>query len=58
MINFLSPWLRSFNKEQRNKVLVGVAAFCWAVWLRRNEVVFQRSNFNSILQVSLGELIG
>jgi hypothetical protein len=39
-------------------VLVGVAAFCWAVWLRRNEVVFQRSNFNSILQVSLGELIG
>jgi hypothetical protein len=39
-------------------VLVGAAAFCWAVWLRRNEFVFQRSNFNSILQVSLGELIG
>jgi hypothetical protein len=51
MVNLLGPWLRSFSNKQRNKVLVGVAAFCWVVWLCRNEVVFQRSNFNSVLQV-------
>jgi hypothetical protein len=51
MINLFGPWLRSFWKKQRNKVLVGVVVFCWAVWLCRNEVVFQRSNFISILQV-------
>lgn len=32
-------------------VLLGVAAFCWALWLSRNEVVFQRSKPLSFLQV-------
>jgi hypothetical protein len=50
-INLFGPWLRSFSNKQRNQVLIGVAAFCWALWLCRNEVVFQRSNFKTILQV-------
>jgi hypothetical protein len=32
-------------------VTVGVAAFCWALWLSRNDVVFQKSKSKSILQV-------
>jgi hypothetical protein len=32
-------------------VLLGVAAVCWAIWLCRNNVVFQRSKPNSCLQV-------
>jgi hypothetical protein len=25
------PWLRSFKRKQRGLVIVGVAAFCWAL---------------------------
>jgi hypothetical protein len=32
-------------------VLVGVAAFCWALWLSRNDVVFHKSKSITILQV-------
>jgi hypothetical protein len=49
--NLFSPWLRSFSNKQRNQVLIGVAAFCLALWLCRNEIVFQRSKCMSILQV-------
>jgi hypothetical protein len=36
--NLFGPWLRSFSNKQRNQVLIGVAAFCWAL------IVFQRSS--------------
>jgi hypothetical protein len=49
--NLFGPWLRSFSVKQRNQELIGAAAFCWALWLCRNEVLFQRSKFKSILQV-------
>jgi hypothetical protein len=45
------PWFRSFTHKQRNLVLVGVAMFCWALWLSRNDVVFHESKSKSILQV-------
>jgi hypothetical protein len=45
------PWLRSFSKKQRNLVLIGVAAFCWAIWIGRNDIVLHISHFISILQV-------
>jgi hypothetical protein len=44
-------WLRGFQYKQRNCVLLGVAAVCWAIWLSRNDVVFQRSKPNLCLQV-------
>jgi hypothetical protein len=40
--NLFGPWLRSFSVKQRNQELIGAAAFCWALWLCRNKVVFQR----------------
>jgi hypothetical protein len=49
--NLFGTWLRGFEKKQRNMVLLGVAAFRWALWLSRNEVVFQRSKPLSFLQV-------
>lgn len=51
MDNLFGLWLRSFSNKQRNLVLIGVAAFCWALWISRNEIVFQRSKSKSILQV-------
>jgi hypothetical protein len=49
--NLFDPWLTSFSHKQRALVLIGVAAFCWALWLSRNEVVFQKSKSRSFLQV-------
>jgi hypothetical protein len=51
MANLFGSWLRSFSHKQRALVIVGVAAFCWALWLSRNDVVFQKSKSKSILQV-------
>jgi hypothetical protein len=50
-VNLLGPWLASFPHKQRTLVLVGIAAFCWALWLCRNDVVFQKSKSKSFLQV-------
>jgi hypothetical protein len=32
-------------------VLIGMTAFCWALWISRNDSVFQKSQYKSILQV-------
>ena len=45
-------WLRDFSKKIGNQILLGVSAFCWATWLSRNDVVFQRTAPNSYLQIS------
>jgi hypothetical protein len=39
--NLFDAWLKSFSRKQRGLVLIGVAAFCWALWLCRNDIVFQ-----------------
>jgi hypothetical protein len=49
--HLFGPWLRSFSNKQRNLVLIGVVAFCWAIWISRNDIVFHKSHFISILQV-------
>jgi hypothetical protein len=33
MFHFFDPCLEVFQKKQRNQVLIGVAVFCWALWL-------------------------
>jgi hypothetical protein len=50
-VNLFGPWLASFPHKQRTLVLVGIAAFYWALWLCRNDVVFQKSKSKSFLQV-------
>jgi hypothetical protein len=49
--NLFNPWLRSFVHKQRKHVLLGATAFCWALWLNRNEAIFQRSKSTLFLQV-------
>jgi hypothetical protein len=55
--NLVGPWLRGFSHKQKALVTVGVAAFCWALWLSRNDVVFQKSKSKSILQVMFRGLL-
>jgi len=49
--NMLCSWLRGFSMKLRKQFLVGVAAMCWAIWLSRNDVVFNQKQPNSYLQV-------
>jgi len=49
--NMLGSWLRGFSMKLRKHFLVGVAAMCWAIWLSRNDVVFNQKQPNSYLQV-------
>jgi hypothetical protein len=44
-------WLRSFALGIRCQIIVGMAAMCWAIWLNRNDAVFQRKVTNPYLQV-------
>jgi hypothetical protein len=53
--NLVGPWLKSFSHEQSALVTIGVAAFCWALWLNKNDIVFQKSKSKSILQVMFRE---
>jgi hypothetical protein len=44
-------WLNNQNKDFKQLNWVGVAAICWAIWKCKNDIVFKKSKFNSILQV-------
>jgi hypothetical protein len=51
MSHLLGSWLNGVNPRLKYRVFVGIAALCWAVWLSRNDVVFNGSNAYSFLQV-------
>ena len=44
-------WLSNQNNKSRNLIWVGLAALCWAIWRTRNDIIFDRIKYNSILQV-------
>ena len=49
--DLFGSWLRRFPQKLRKQFLIGVAALCWAIWLSRNDVVFNQKQPNSYLQV-------
>ena len=49
--NMLGSWLKNFLPRLRNQILVGATALGWAVWLCRNDAVFNGKVPNSYLQV-------
>jgi hypothetical protein len=44
-------WLNNQHKDFKQPISVDVAAVCWAIWKCRNDIVFKKTKFNSILQV-------
>jgi hypothetical protein len=44
-------WHNNEHKEIKQLIWVGVTAICWAIWECRNDIVFKKTKFNSILQV-------
>jgi hypothetical protein len=44
-------WLNQFRKKLKRQALAGASAFCWAIWLSRNDVVFDKSSAKTFMQV-------
>ena len=40
--NMFRNWLNGMGGNMRDVLLVGAAAICWAIWLHRNEVIFDK----------------
>jgi hypothetical protein len=40
---FFSDWLEGINRKLKSKIIVGASALCWAVWLSRNDIVFNKT---------------
>ena len=49
--HLFGSWLSNQNTKIRDLIWVGVAALCWAIWNTRNDIIFYRIKYNSILQV-------
>ena len=43
--------LRSVGTKLKRKLLTGASALCWAIWLSRNDIVFDRSPSKTYMQV-------
>jgi hypothetical protein len=51
-------WLSNQNSKIRALIWVGIAALCWALWETRNDIIFHKIKYNSILQVIFRGRIG
>jgi len=52
--HLFSNWLRGVGTKLKRQLLVGASALCWAIWLNRNEVVFNRTTPNSMQVIFRG----
>ena len=51
--NMFGTWLNGVEKHTKARIRIGVAAFLWAIWNCRNDIVFNRSQTPHFLQVVL-----
>jgi hypothetical protein len=40
-------WLNQFQGKLKRQALAGALAFCWAIWLSKNDVVFDKSPYQN-----------
>jgi hypothetical protein len=51
--HMFGSWLNQFQGKLKRQALTGASFLCWAIWLSRNNVVFDKSPTKSLLQVLL-----
>src|SRR6266542_6914283 len=49
--HLFSGWLRGVDKKLKLLIVVGAIAMCWAIWLSRNDMVFDKNPVPSYMQV-------
>jgi hypothetical protein len=40
MHDLFNGWMQGVDKKLKYKILVGTCTLCWAIWISRNDVVF------------------
>jgi hypothetical protein len=50
-MHMFSSWLNGIGGRLKQLLLVGASAICWAIWLSRNDVVFDKSPMKTFMQV-------
>jgi len=53
--NLFTGWLDGVNRKLKSQILVGASPICWAIWLTRNDILFDKILAPSYLQ---GDLLG
>jgi hypothetical protein len=44
-------WTNGVGAKIKRQLMAGTSVFCWAMWLSRNEIVFDKVPIKSLLQV-------
>jgi hypothetical protein len=44
-------WLNGVNKDDKQKIRIGVSAICWAIWRTRNDIIFNKQIETIFFQV-------
>jgi hypothetical protein len=45
------PWTNGLSGRLKRLLLAGASAFCWMIWLSRNDIVFDKFSIKTFLQV-------
>jgi hypothetical protein len=40
--NMFTGWLEGIDRKLKSQILVSASAICWAIWLTRNDIVFDK----------------
>lgn len=49
--NLFGSWINAYPSYLKNQILVEAAALLWAMWLNRNDIVFNKAKSINFLQV-------
>ena len=49
--NMFGNWLNGIDNKTKARIRIGVSALCWAIWICRNNVVFNKTGVFHFLQV-------
>ena len=49
--HLLGSWVYGMDNKVKKQMLVGASALCWAIWLSRNDMVFNKVSSKTYLQV-------
>ena len=39
-------WVKTFGKDERGLVMIGISAICWTIWKLRNSIIFYNNRVN------------
>jgi hypothetical protein len=49
--HLFSRWINQVRGKLKRQLLTGALVFCWAIWLSRNNVIFDKAPIKSFMKV-------